>query len=78
MRLIVPGLRSASVVRVSRAAGATPVAAPAVVPTILPADEAFGKPFSQLPKDEQRSLLANVPSSAGGLSVGPETGSEQA
>jgi len=71
MRLIVPGTGpTLTVVELIPAASA---AGPATTPADEAAvDEAFGKPFSQLPQDAQQTLLKNLPSSAGGLAVGLE------
>lgn len=69
MLLIVPSLDGRfTVVDVAPADNAAKPDASAAANVAV--DEAFGKPFSQLPQHEQNSLLARLPSSAGGLAVG--------
>ncbi|MDH2345517.1 hypothetical protein [Bradyrhizobium sp. SSUT77] len=75
MRLIIPGLGATfTVVDVIPAASAEVSAATSSAEAAV--DEAFGKPLSQLPHDAQQTLLENLPSSAGGLAVGPDSSQE--
>jgi hypothetical protein len=84
MRLIVPGLGAAfSVIELVHAEPAVASVTEAAVASAAEAaaettiDEAFGKPLSQLPVDTQQTLLAHLPSSAGGLVVGPESNQDE-
>jgi hypothetical protein len=79
MRLILPGIGADFTVipvpwaAAAPAADAVSAAAPAAASAAeVAVDEAFGKPFSQLPQEAQQVLLAKLPSFAGGLAVGPE------
>lgn len=52
-------------------------AAPTAKQQATPADQAFGKPFSELPLEAQLTVLAKIPSSAGGLDLSPESESTE-
>lgn len=69
MLLIVPSLDGPFTVVDVTADASAPASGGSAVPDVV-ADEALGKPFSQLPQDTQQSLLAELPSSEGGLAVG--------
>ena len=77
MLLIVPSLGGDFTVVDVASSGSAATPAASVATAKIAVDEAFGKPFSQLPQDTQKSLLAKLPSSMGGLAVGSLIESER-
>jgi hypothetical protein len=77
MILLVPGLSGGEFIEVDFAVRPSAEIGGAVAAEHVVVDEkALGQPFSQLSQEDQRSVLVDLPSSAGGLYIGSSEESE--